>query len=170
MKKLFGLLSVLMILALFLLVPNQDVFAKVVVTYPEVTAVLLGPPICERVWTSGSVSHIRDCVFQMAYSSDDDFRLVGINTLTMNQNIFDELGFPAVGHGSWVLEAELVGGGYWAGTYTANIDETGYMTVYIRGKGYGTLEGLQLDSITHGIGGADIVTITTLPSYDGPEP
>ncbi len=113
--------------------------------------------------------HIRDCVFQMAYSSEDDFRLVGINTLTMNQNIFG-YGFPAVGHGAWMLEAALVEDGYWAGTYTANIDESGYMTVNIRGKGYGTLDGLQLDSITHGIGGEETVTITTLPSYDGPEP
>lgn len=153
--------------------PNQVVSEKVSVTRPEITLNPLGPPVCEKVWTDGGVTHMLDCVMKTYYTSDDDFRLVGTNTMTMNRNVFSpEGGFsePTRGHGNWVLDAEEVPGGYWAGTFIANIDATGYMTVNIRGKGYGTLNGLLFETTAHGMDGSYPVTITELPSYDGPEP
>lgn len=175
MKKLFAVFSVLMILASFLLVPNQDVFAKVSVTNPLLIAYPQGFPVCdpENVWTSGGVTHWRDCIMQIYYTSSEDLRLVGMSTFSMNRNIFSVdplIDYPAVGHGNWVLEAELVDGGYWAGTFTANKDDLGNMTVKIRGKGYGSLKGLMFDTVATSMGGAGSVTITTLPSYNGPGP
>jgi hypothetical protein len=167
MKKLLKILSI-MIMASILMVPNHAVSAQVTVTYPEVTGTVVGMVPCERDWTAGGVTHWRNCIVYFAYTSIDDSRLVGTNTMIMHRNIFSEIGYPAVGHGSWVLDAVNVEGGYWAGTFTANIDETGYMSVYIRGKGYGTLDGLLIENTVHSIGGTGPVTITELPSYDGP--
>jgi len=166
MKKLLAILSI-MIMASILLAPNQVVSAQVVVTEVEVTGAVVGPPVCEKDWTSGGVTHWRNCVVPMYYTSSD-FRLTGPSQLTMHRNIFDEIGYPAVGHGSWDLYPVAVDGGYWAGTFTANIDANGYMSVYIHGKGYGTLKGLLYETTTHSVGGSDTAYITTLPSYDGP--
>lgn len=167
MKKRFVLLSIAMILAFILLAPNQAVLANVIVTEVGVTGTPLGPPICEKVWTDGGVTHMRNCVMNVMYTSADP-RLTGISELVMSRNIFSEIGYPARGHGTWMIDPSSIEGGYWAGTFTANIDETGYMTVNIIGKGYGVLDGLFFENTTHGIGGEDIVLITQVPSYDGP--
>jgi len=166
MKKLLTILSI-MIMASILLVPNQVVSAQVIVTEVSITGTITGALPCERDWTEGGVTHWRNCVVYFAYDSDDD-RLDGPCEMTMHRNIFSEIGYPAVGHGSWVLDAVNVEGGYWAGTFTANIDKTGYMSVYIQGRGYGTLGGLFYENTTHSVGGTDTAYITTLPSYDGP--
>jgi hypothetical protein len=167
MKKLFVILFLMMMLTSILLVPTQIASAEVIVTEVSITGTITGALPCERDWTEGGVTHWRNCVVYFLYDSNDD-RLDGPCEMTMHRNIFSEIGYPAVGHGSWVLDAVNVEGGYWAGTFTANIDETGYMSVYIRGKGFGTLEGLFYETTTHSVGGTDTAYIKTLPSYDGP--
>ena len=166
MKKLLTILSI-MIIASILLVPNQNASAEVIVTEVSITGTITGALPCEREWTEGGVTHWRNCVVYFNYDSTDD-RLDGPCEMTMHRNIFSEIGYPAVGHGSWVLDAVKVEGGYWSGTFTANIDASGYMSVYIRGKGFGTLDGLMYETTTHSVGGTDTAYIRTLPSYDGP--
>lgn len=169
MKKLLIVGFALVVLLSSLLVPNQVVSAEVSVTHPTVTGTVTKMLGCERIWTAGGISHVRNCVVEMYYTSSD-FRLVGTHTMTLSRNIFSEdlNGYPARGHGSWVLNAENVEGGWWEGTFTANIDDTGYMTVNIRGKGYGTLNGLLFENTIHTIGGTSTVTVKELPSYGGP--
>lgn len=168
MKKLLTVLSIILILVTILLVPNQAVSAEVTVIEVGVTGTIVGGLPCAKDWTEGGVTHLRNCVVYVSYTSSDP-RLTGSSTLIMNRNIFAKNGsFLARGHGSWDLHPIGVEDGYWAGTFTANIDKTGYMTVNIRGKGYGVLVGLLFENTTHGIGGEDLVLITTLPSYDGP--
>ncbi len=168
MKKLFIVGFALLVLVSSLMVPNQVASAQVSVTEVTVTGKIDGGLPCVKDWTSGNVTHWRNCVVYMSYTYSDN-RLTGPGVLIMNRNIFDKNGaYLAVGHGSWVLNPTAVEDGYWAGTFTANIDTTGYMSVYIRGKGYGTLKGLLYETTTHSLGGSNTAYITTLPSYDGP--
>ena len=168
MKKLLLVLSIILTLVAILLVPNQAASAEVSTIQVGVTGSIVGGLGCAKDWTEGGVTHLRNCVVYVSYTSSDP-RLTGSSTLIMNRNIFTENeSFLAQGHGSWVIQPESIAEGYWAGTFTANIDKSGYMTVNIRGKGYGVLQGLLFENTTHGIGGEDLVLITTLPSYDGP--
>jgi hypothetical protein len=171
MKKRFIVGFALLVIVSSLMLPNQVVSANVSVTHPTLTSTVTGGCGCERFWTAGGITHLRNCVVYMSYTSSEDSRLEGTTTLTLSRNVFsDENDYPARDHGTWVLDAENVDGGYWKGTFTANMDDSGYMTVKIRGKGYGTLNGLLFESTAHGMGGAGTVTITELPSYDGPGP
>ena len=138
MKKLLTILSI-MIMASILLVPYHVVSAQVIVAEVEVTGAVLGLPVCEKNWISDGITHLRNCMVPMYYTSSD-FRLTGPSTLIMNRNVFSD-GITARGYGSWDLYPIAVDGGYWAGTFTANVDASGYMTVNIIGKGYGTLSG-----------------------------
>lgn len=165
MKKLLLILSI-MIMASILLVPNQAVLAEVSVTHPTGTSWVEKMLGCERFWTDGGVTHLRNCVVIMGGTSSDP-RLVGTTILTLSRNVFSD-GITARGHGKWVLDAENVPDGYWAGTFTANVDNSGFMTVNLRGKGYGTLKGLLYEITLHSMGGEGAATLTELPSYDGP--
>ena len=167
MKKLLVMFSLMMIMAAGLLVPNQDVSAEVIVHEVEISGSIMGFEPCERSWEEGGITHLRNCVVYMAYTSDDP-RLIGTSTMTFSRNVFSDEGYPARGHGSWVLDPDEIDDGYWEGTFTANIDETGYMTVNIIGRGYGSLAGLLYETTAHEIGGQDTAYITELPSYDEP--
>jgi hypothetical protein len=178
MKKLFCLFAVVVI-ALSFSLPMSDVSAKVISTTITLSAEPRSMIVCAKEWSSGGVTHWRDCTVAIYYYSPDDIRIQGLSNIVMHRNIFAEdafttnplaFGLPAVGHGSWVLTPEAVEDGYWAGTFTANIDDAGDMTVYLRGKGYGTLDGLFWDSVVYNMVGTSEGVITELPSYDGPEP
>lgn len=170
MKKLLSILSI-MIMASILLVPNQVVSAKVIVSKPVITGENQVDKGCEKILITDGITHLQNCASTVSYSSDDDSRLEGINTIIYSQNIFSDVNvYILKGNGSWELDAVNVEGGRWAGTFTAYIDNTGEMTVNIRGKGYGTLKGLFLEYVADGIEGEFEVTVTELPSYDGPPP
>jgi len=97
-------------------------------------------PDCEEgQWTfPNGNQHVRNWVqIYNAIGLNDD-RVTGINTLVANAN-FDANGFGP-GWGTFHNESSIYNG-YWEGTFSAVMDETGYVSKIV-GKGYGDFDGL----------------------------
>ena len=139
MKKVWVLLSVVLMLAISLAVPAQIVSGAVIYTDVEMNGTPTGPLVCEKQWSEGGITHLRDCSISLSYSSTDD-RFIGSTMMVLSRNIFPD--GSARGHGSWVNHPTAYPDGYWVGTFTASVDSSGVMRVRMRGQGYGSLDGL----------------------------
>ena len=139
MKKLLILLSVVLMLVISLAVPAQMVKAQVSYTEIEMKGLPASGLVCEKQWSEGGITHLRDCSITLNYSSTDD-RFIGSTMMVLSRNIFPD--GSARGHGSWVNHPTAYPEGYWVGTFTASVDSSGVMRVRMRGQGYGSLDGL----------------------------
>jgi len=139
MKKLLVLLSVVLMLVVSLAVPAQIASAKVIRTDVELYGVPTSMLDCEKQWTEGGITHLRNCSITLNYSATDD-RFIGSTTMVLSRNTFPD--DSARGHGSWVQHPTAYPDGYWVGTFTASVDSLGVMRVKMRGQGYGSLDGL----------------------------
>lgn len=161
MKKRMILGVVFMLVAMGMAVPFQTSSAQVIRTPYEAWATNLCPdhPGCtagEWSFPDGNI-HVRNMVTVYSSSSADG-RVSGINTTVMSANW--DASFVGVGWGTYHLESDVYDG-YWAGNYTVQMYEWGYIC-QIRGKGYGEFEGLLL--IATETNGYVVGVITELPS------
>jgi hypothetical protein len=147
MKKVWVLLSVVLMLVISLAVPARIVSGAVIYTDVEMNGTPTSPLVCEKQWSEGGITHLRDCSISLSYSSTDD-RLTGQTTMVLSRNIFP--GGSARGHGSWVSHPTAYPDGYWVGTFTASVDSLGVMRVKMRGQGYGSLDGLFISAHLEG--------------------
>ena len=164
MKKLlfFGFLFVVFLLSLLL--PTQVFRAKVIRVSVESQITESTAPYAGEIWGNPSGMTFFDGVTLDVYYSANDDRIEGWCTMVMNRNISPD--GTAQGHGTWELHPEAYPNGHWDGTFTASIDSEGVMHVRMRGKGYGTLDGLtysgyldgNMMSVIYGV-------ISELPTY-----
>jgi hypothetical protein len=139
MKKVWVLLSVVLMLFISLAVPAQIVSGAVIYTDVEMNGTPTSMLVCEKQWSEGGIMHLRDCSISMNYSSTDD-RFIGSALSVLSRNIFPD--GSARGHGSWVNHPTAYPDGYWVGTFTASVDSLGVTRVKFRAQGYGSLDGL----------------------------
>ena len=147
MKKVWVLLSTVLLLVISLAVPAQIVSGAVIYTDVEMNGTPTSMLNCEKQWSEGGITHLRDCSISLSYSSTDD-RITGQTTMVLSRNIFPD--GSARGHGSWVSHPTAYPDGYWEGTFTASVDSLGVMRVSSRAKGYGSLDGLFLSAHLEG--------------------
>ena len=147
MKKVWVLLSVVLMLVISLAVPAQIVSGAVIYTDVEMNGTPTSMLVCDKQWSKGGITHLRDCSISLSYSSTDD-RLFGMATMVLSRNIFPD--GSARGHGSWVNHPTAYPDGHWVGTFTASVDSSGVMRVKMRGQGYGSLDGLFFSGLLEG--------------------
>ena len=164
MKKLlfFGFVFVAFLSSMLL--PTQVVCAKVnrvdVVSHitdatDPYAGEILGNPSGMEFW--------RGITLDVYYTADND-RIQGWCTMVMNRIISPD--GTAQGYGTWELQPDEFSNGYWDGTFTASIDSEGKMHVRMRGKGYGSLDGLEYSGYLDGNMLSDVYgVITELPTY-----
>jgi hypothetical protein len=163
MKKMWFLLSVVLMLVISLGTPAQIASGAVIYTEFVMNGIPVTPLVCEKQWSEDGVTHLRNCSISLLYSATDN-RFVGQTNMVLSRNIFPD--GSARGHGSWVHYPYAYPDGYWVGTFTASVDSLGVLRVKMIGKGYGTLSGLFYSGDLEGnmlstINGV----ITELPTY-----
>jgi hypothetical protein len=105
----------------------------------------LGHPDCtpgEWSFTENTI-HVRNWVQMYKVISDDDDRLIGLNTLIANAN-WDLNGYGP-GWGTFRNQSSVYDG-YWEGTWSAVMSVDGYVS-HIVGSGYGEFAGLKIHAV-----------------------
>jgi len=146
-KKLFHVV-ILLVMVAGLGIPASSVAAESISTPVTAFEIPLCPPWVPPPyhpdcgageWSfPGGNQHVRNWIQIYNVIGLNDDRVTGTNTLLTNAN-FDENGYGP-GWGTFHNESSIYNG-YWEGTWTAVMDETGYVSK-IAGKGYGAFDGL----------------------------